>query len=389
MDKIFKMFFRASSVIFITMFLFGLHSALPSYITSSFISGLTGEELVGIVYSFGAFATIISFILIPKFLRRFGNFKVATSIILLDIISLLVMAFSPSIITTIIAFIINSVSISTSAFNMDIFMEKYSSDETTGKTRGSYLTSINIAWVIAPAIAGFILSNGDYWKIFVTSAVIIFLALIVVRKTMKNFVDPEYPKMPFWSTVKNIRQNKNLQNIFAINFLLQFFYTWMAIYTPIYLYSHIGLSWQTIGIIFSIMLIPFVVIEIPLGRLADSRWGEKECLFIGFLIMAISTGIISFISDTNVVVWTIVLFITRIGASMIEIMSETYFFKKVDASLAGIISFFRMLRPISNLLGPILATLLFFIIDIKYLFLALGIIMILGLKYSFNLVDTK
>ena len=175
-----------------------------------------------------------------------------------------------------------------------------------------------------------------------------------------------------------------------VGFLLQFFYSWMVIYTPIYLYTHIGFSWQEIGIIFSIMLLPFVLTEAPLGKLADRKWGEKEVMSVGFIVMALATGLIAFVETKNLALWAILLFITRIGAAMVEIMSETYFFKKVHSSKADVIGFFRTMRPFAYIISPILATVLFaFFLPIKYIFLVLAIIMFLGLYSSLELKDTK
>jgi MFS family permease len=175
------------------------------------------------------------------------------------------------------------------------------------------------------------------------------------------------------------------------NFLLFFFYSWMTIYTPLYLHKNMGFSWTEIGIIFSIMLLPFVFIQFPLGRLADKKWGEKEILSVGFIVIAIATGLISFINGHSMVLWAIILFITRLGAATIEIMCDTYFFKKVDSLDTNIISFFRMVGPIAYIFGPLLATILFTFFDFKiqYLFLILGLIMLFGLKFSLSIKDTK
>ena len=65
----------------------------------------------------------------------------------------------------------------------------------------------------------------------------------------------------------------------------------MVIYTPIYLHEHIGLPWSDIGIIFTIMLLPFVLFEFPAGKLADGKWGEKEPPIIGIILIAVSTAL--------------------------------------------------------------------------------------------------
>ena len=174
-----------------------------------------------------------------------------------------------------------------------------------------------------------------------------------------------------------------------INFLLQFFFTWMVIYTPIYLHQYIGFSWREIGIIFSIMLLPFVILEIPLGRLADTRYGEKEMLAIGFIVMAVSTGLVSFIPVKDMALWIVLLFLTRVGASTVEVMSETYFFKKIDPDKVHIMSAFRMLRPLSYTISPIAAMILLFFIPLQYLFIPLAFLLFYGVRYSLTLEDTR
>ncbi len=89
--------------------------------------------------------------------------------------------------------------------------------------------------------------------------------------------------------------------------------------------------------------------------------------------------------------WDSILFVTRIGASIIEVMCDTYFFKKVDSLNANIISFFRMSNPIAYIVAPLFAVIMlnFFSLELQYLFLALGLIMFIGLKFSLSLEDTK
>ena len=172
--------------------------------------------------------------------------------------------------------------------------------------------------------------------------------------------------------------------------LLNFFFSWMVIYTPIYLHDHLGFSWTVIGIMFTIMLLPFPLLEMPLGKLADEKYGEKEMLNTGFIIIAITTAILTFITSTNAILWTVMLFATRIGASMVEITTESYFFKKIGSDDSNLLSFFRMTGPIAYIIGPISASILLIFVAPNYLFVILGFIVITaGLYFSLDLKDTK
>ena len=121
---------------------------------------------------------------------------------------------------------------------------------------------------------------------------------------------------------------------------------------------------------------------------------EKEILFIGFAFMICSTFLIPFVESTSMYVWAALLFLTRVGASFVEIGCESHFFKRVDEQHAGLISFFRMARPLAYIAAPALVALLsylFIALDVPYgfIFAILSIILVSGMYYTSLIVDTK
>lgn len=388
MDRIFN---TVRSNIFLTClfaFLFALHVAIPAYITSTFLSNYVGEQAVGIVYTLGAIATIIAFTQLPKLLKYFGNYRITAIMIVADLLTTFVLAFSQNPLILVIAFVINFVAVAAIGLSMDIFLESYSTDSKTGRIRGYFLTSGNIAWVISPLINSVLVQESNYPAVFLASAILLLPIILILLEHFRNFKDVEYRTINYWATLKEVFKQKNIRSILIAGFLLQFFYSWMVIYTPIYLHDHLGFNWSDLNIIFSLMLLPFILIELPLGRLADSRWGEKEILSLGFIIMAISTALISYVTDHHFIIWIVILFMTRVGASMVEIMSETYFFKKIDASNLSLMDVFRTVRPWAYVLGPLTAILLLQFLPLQYLFLVLGFITVIGLRYSLSIEDT-
>ena len=170
---------------------------------------------------------------------------------------------------------------------------------------------------------------------------------------------------------------------------MRIFFAIMIIYTPMYLLNHIGFSFSEMGIILTVAMLAYLLLEYPLGKIADKRFGEKEILTVGFIILSITTMIISFVTGTSLVLWAIIMFSTRVGAAMIESMSETYFFKKTNSSDADVLSFFRTAGPIAYLIAPTLGSIFLIFFDLKYIFLATGIIMLVGLKFSLAIKDTN
>jgi len=369
-------------------FILNLHVAIPTYINSTYLSEFLREGLVGLIYTIGSIMAVALLILLPKLLRRFGNFNISILILLLEILAVVALALTNNPVFIFISMALTLGLIRIIGFNIDVFLESLSKDESTGGTRGFFLSIANVAWVISPLLAAFVLGEDNYSRLYIVSALVAVPVLFMFIYKFRDFKDPVYHQVPFLKTLKTMLARKNIKRVVITNVLLRFFYSWMVIYTPIYLREHVGFEWSEIGIIFTIMLVPFILLEAPLGKIADEYLGEKELLTLGFFIMAVSTAYLSFINGGGILVWALALFMTRVGASMVEIMSETYFFKKIDGTDSNILSVFRMTAPVSYIVGPLVATVILSFIGIQYLFLVLGVIMLIGLHYSLALKDT-
>ena len=376
--------------VYLATFFLSLQYSLTLYIDSSFLANFFGDTKRNAIYIVGSIATIIFLALTPNVLRRYGNYTLTIGFGVLEFLTLLSFTVLSSPILIAVLFVAHLVAINILTYNLDIFIEHGSKDETTGETRGLFLTSMNIAIFLGPVAAGFILSDSEYWKVYASAAALVLPFLFIIIQKLSDFRDPVYKNVSFLEMISLAWKDKNIRFISIANFLLQFFYVWMVIYLPLYLFKVMHFSWSEIGIIFGIMLLPFIFLQFPLGEIADKRFGEKEILLLGFVIIAVSTGALSFLgAETSIYIWATVLFITRIGAAAVEIMTETYFFKKIESSDTSLISFFRHTRPLSFIIGLAAASAFLMVADIRYLFLTLGIIMLSGIYFSLMIEDTK
>lgn len=139
------------------------------------------------------------------------------------------------------------------------------------------------------------------------------------------------------------------------------------------------------------MLVPFVILGMPIGILVDKYKVNKKILFyIGFSIISISTASIALISSNKIIIWAVVLFLTRIGASIIETTTEIFFFEEITDKDAQLLSIYRDMFPLAYIIGPVIATTIFLFMPFnKYLFLILGIIMLSGFYYIIKLKNDK
>ena len=361
-------------------FIFTLHEVIPMYSNSSFLSQFAPEQTVGYIYMLISALTILGFLLVPSIIRRMGNYSVTLWFVLTQILLFwgLLASTSPLLITAF--FVLESTVVSLIGLNFDIFLEVYTDSNNVGSVRGLYNATLNASWLIAPLI-GSMLINGDnnYRNTYIAGLAMLVPLFYLIYRNFPRFHDPNYTHLSPWQLVKHIAKNKNWDKLFIINLILQTFYGWMVIYSPIYLNSIVGFSWSDIGIILVIMLLPFPLIQYPLGKLADRLHGEKKIMFLGFLLLGISTIGLGFISGNNIAIWSIMLFLTRVGAAAAEIMIETYFFKTVSPRDAAALGVFRITRPLSLFTGPLITIIGLIFVSQSSLFFIVGVIALLGL----------
>lgn len=369
--------------IYILSFLFTLHVALSAYINSTFLSNIISLKYVGILYTISSIATLLLLSKSSNILKFIGNRRLTLGLLLANMLSLVCMITSqnPYIIAT--AFIVFGSSNTQIMLCIDVFIEHFGNNKTVGKNRSLYLMLINVAWMLSPLIASFLITKeGGYKTIYIIAFITTVIMTIGLLFSVKTFKDKTYKKTPFLETYRFLKTNHHMLAITTINFILQFFYAWMVVYTPIYLFEHIGFGWAQIGIIFTIMLAPFVFFGLPIGILIDKYHVSKRVLlYIGFVIISVSTFIIAGINTKSILVWALVLFTTRVGATIIETTSEIYFFTHVKEEETYLLSVFRDMAPVAYIIAPLISTLIFIFLPFNYLFIILGLILLSGLYY--------
>ncbi len=378
--------------IYVASLLYSFGYALPLYINSSFLhTFIPAEAAVGLVFTAGAILSIICILLLPRILQRFGNYKTTLTAIILAVGTFLALASAIHPYLVITAFIVNQALLNVIYLNLNAFLETFSGDETTGELRGAFLTVVNTSILVAPILGGFLLTTStEYGRLYLAAAVfMIGIGLLMVRR-MQSYKDPLYTTFSFWKTFGIVRKNHDLHAIIVIQFLLNFFYAWMTIYTPIYLHTHIGIPMSDIlTIIIPVALIPFVVLQFILGTIADKKLGEKEILVAGLMVMAVSTAFLSFITVASVIVWALALMATRIGACAVEVMAESYFYKQIDAGDVHLITFMYIIRTGAVIVGPLLGSLALVFFDYHTLFILLGGVALLSIPFGLHFKDSR
>ena len=368
--------------IFFVGFLLSLQMALTAYISSSFLASFVGVKLTGIIYVLGSIVSIMALVIAPRLLKNIGSRAFLLLASALSAASLLAISFSSKALIVIPIFILYFALNSFIIFCLDELLEIFSKNSTTGKVRGIYLTLTNLAWVIAQLFSSKILANFPFSQIYFVGGLLMLLFFLLAFGSLRGIPDPQYDKVKTMKFFGTFFKNKNLARSYKINFLLQFFYVWMIIYTPIYLHMYIGFNWSQIGIIFATMLMAFVLLQYIVGEYSD-KIGERKMLIVGFAIAALATISLFFMHKPEVWIWALALFFTRVGAATIEAMSDIYFFKHIKPQNDEYIGIYRNAVPAAYVIGPIAAFIALSLVPaFNFLFIILGALLLYGIYLS-------
>jgi len=391
MDKLLSPFRQNKllNTLFLSNIFISFHYALIIYINSSLLSNFFSQTQVSALYIIGSLVDAILLLNASKVIQKIGIYTFTMLAVVIELICTIGMVATTNPTLVAIYFLVHTVTISLIMFNMDIYVETAApSTADTGSIRATYLTVMNVMIFLAPIVVSVLVVDNNLSPVYILATVLMVPAYILL-KHFKGVQEKVRKHIHLKRTVYEYIKNTDLYNVFASEFLLQLFYSFMVIYVPIYLNQYIGFSWPQIGVMFTIMLLPFVIFEVPVGELEDSKYTEKEFLTVGFIIMGLATLFISFLTVKVFWMWTAILFVSRIGASFVEVSAESYFFKRVDLEKTDVISFFRVARPMSYVVAAIIATICLQFIPFQYLFMVIGVCMILGTHYSLGLTSTK
>lgn len=348
------------------------------------------ESAIGLVYALAALMTIGFLALIPRLFSAYGSYYSLQILGFSSMAAMLGIAFVPNLGATILLFIVLSVAVAAAGVLLDVILEgSTAAEQETGSTRGLYLTMANLAWFIAPAIAGLLSADGSFMPLFLASALMIIPIMSVAAYSLRTIRNHHYPAIRPWRTLARIRRDSNIMMVFAAQFLLRLFFTLMVIYIPIYLTKEIGMSLANLGLILSYAMAAYLIVEWPAGRLGDHALGEKELMALGFFIAACATATLSIAHAPLIWIWAIILFVSRIGAAILDIMTESYFFKHVDGGDADLVSAFRMLGPLAYIVGPIMGSVLLLFTSVGNIFALLALVMLFGIPIALSLEDTQ
>ena len=379
-------------VISLGNFFSAAHFFLIIFIITPYLATLVPERETGYVISLGALVSLAAFPLLPRLVRAIGQRHLAIGLALFEIILLTWLAFTEDPLSAILLVALGSAAAPFISYQLDLLLEaSITAEDATGRVRTAFLTMANIALIAAPLAVGYLLGESDdYARVFLAAAasLVPFIVLLLAYRLPEG-TPPSLTNIR--TTIRCVFNNRDLASVTFAHFVLQCFYHLAPVFIPLYLHTALGIPWSELGWIFAVMLLPFILFEYPAGWLADRKFGDKEIMVIGFLIMGVAFAAVAVIdAATPIYITVAILVATRVGAALADSMTEGHFFRRVSERDANTISVFRMLRPLAALSAPALGSVLLVSSGYGTLFVVTGLaVAVLGAVAARRIIDIR
>ena len=383
---------RPRVTLFVANFFFSIFATLIIYILLPYLSTFMSAAYTGLVVALGGLVAVILFPFLPRLVAHYGAQELILVFAIAEMIALFALATVPGIIAGALLIVVTIALQPFISYELDLLLEATGAEESTiGRVRTAFLTAWNIGVLAAPLLIGALLASSNaYGRVFIAAAaaMVPFVVLFAVRSLPKG-IPPKLSHMQ--DTLACILHNRDLAAVTFAHILLWLFYVWAPLYVPVYLHNVLGIPWSSLGWIFSIMLIPYVLIEYPAGWIADRFIGDKEMMFAGFLIAGGALASVSFLTSSSSLLLILgILIISRSGAALIESMTEGHFFRRVSEGDINSMSVFRSAWPLAYVIGPIIGSVILFFGSYQMLFaLTGGFISIAGAIATLLITDFR
>lgn len=362
---------RVQTALYLCVFFLGLHHVFVFFTNASIMKetlGLTTPHILSIYGASSIFGIVMYLILSRSPRKRThtkGRIYAATYLEMLCLAMMYVVTATQvfpaniAIYVYIGIFILHHIITPYILFNLDKLFEDYTHIQDRGKGRGIYSTVWNTPFVVVPLM----LSSLTTETLSITYAVAFCLLLpflLFMYSYIQNPIDEQEEVnqnlIPLSTKIKNFWADKLDRNSLITQSTLHLYYGSTGILLPLYLHQYFNFEWNHIGILLAVMTTPFVLVQIPFGKLEDRTHNDKQIFIWGiFIAIFFTIGALlvpqGLTVEVSFILLTTLLFLSRVGCSMVEISSESMFYKHVTERDEFALLAFRAGRLVPYSLG--------------------------------------
>ncbi|HLD11256.1 MAG TPA: MFS transporter [Candidatus Nanoarchaeia archaeon] len=377
-----------SFTLFVVTFFYSLAITFLSPIFPLFIKHLVGNEAyVGFVISFQGVLWILSTLVVGKLICLTGKTRMLRISLFGLGLSFFALVFVKNIYSLLVLEVFKTFFSTAAVFAISLMIRDHVSKKNIGSTEGAYFSVTNSAWLFGPLLGGLIAQAYGFNPIFLIGGLFCFSSLMIFLydEPKYNIIKQETDN-GFYSNIKDYFKQRDLIIVYLMSISLAFWWVFVYAYVPLYLAD---LGEKIIGYILAALVLPLILLELPIGRLAD-KGSYKWLFFIGFFLLGSIAIFLSFVD--NFLIFAILIISASVGAAIIEPLREAHLFKIIKSKdTRRFLVVFRTGYELGYLISPIIFSLVLIKNNTNYsdLFLIIGILMLIFALISLFIKEHK
>ncbi len=368
-------------------FLISLSIAFISPIFPLYIKSLVHKDAqVGYVISIVAVIFLIANFVVVKYLDLYKKKTLLIIGLVGSAVTIILMGFISELKYFLILEIFRSFFLVSIYITTALLIKENTTTKNIGRIQGIHFTFSNIAFLIGPFIGGLLADKYSISNILIISSLFSLIAfiLILIRPVKEDHFHVNNHNHTF-KNIKNYFKDKDLRILYYASIGLLMWWTVIYTFVPLYI-KNAGLKTSVIGYLLLAVTIPLIIMEIPIGKLAD-KTGFKKYFFLGFFIISVSALLTYFFNTFTVLV---LLVIASIGAAFLEPLREAYLFKKLNNNQTKYkYPVYRTSVDIGQIFGPIIFSTVLLYSNFKIFYVFVGIVMFLFSLLMLRIKDIK
>lgn len=312
------------------------------------------DQAVSTLYTLFNVVSLVTFFICVPVIRRLHQRRSFDLSLLMMPVFLVAIALSSYRLELAILYAIFTFFCNIYVFNLDLYIPRLQKKEDLMASTGKLGAIYNAAWVVGPFVGSLIAEKSGNPQVFFASAAVavIAFAFVPARNMPRATIGVGFGN-PLAEVRKFMASRFRIQafiNGLGINFI---YGSWFLL--PLILIN-LKVDIRVIGLISGLVAIPWVLLEIPIGRLVDKKFSSRLLFTVGYAVMAVTTILMG--NTTNVIWFSIFYLLAVIGSCAIEQTNTPYLVKSLDKSELGLISIYLIKSPLGSIIAPLLATFL-------------------------------
>lgn len=220
---------------------------------------------------------------------------------------------------------------------LPLFISDFSKGIGMEKLNARYLLWVNIGALIAPMFAMSIVSffGGNYRMPLLAAGLVYFSGLLFFKHFGIVQQDKVVRRVNMRRTVRALRitamqffKKDGMTRAYIVNFGYYALRAMRLLYVPIVVIEN-GFSSETLGIVLSLGILPYIIIESFIGRLIK-RYGVKMWLTLGFISFALFSMLAVFVSGYALLA---IFVLWQISGAFMEACHDLLFFNDMPKPL--------------------------------------------------------